>query len=444
MTSGLTARTLPGLLLERARLSPKVIAMRHHDLGIWAETTWSALAVNVRDAGNGLASLGVGIGDAVGLVAVNQPAWVHADLAIQGLGGITVAIDPEFSAAATATLLTSRPVTVVIVGDQQQFDKVAEIAGLLPASVRIVVIDTRALRHLDRGMADDVVGSNALTLTWAQVVEAGRRTLGGWDESVAVLDDAAVVTVEGHVETDEAGLPRLRVHPATSRELLASADDLGGRLGAHTGDELYPVASFADPVERSLSIGVALRFGAVVNVGEGGELATLESRSVQPTIAHVPAVRLQRMRADIEQRRATRGLRKFAVDRAIGDSSSRSASSKLDLLVTYALLAAWLVAAAVIHRAMVDRSGVLRLAIIGAIGLLVGGVLIGRGHAVRPFIRKAYGLSRAHSLLTGPEIDSATIRLLGSLHLEPILERRTVGGPLLPGSEASDRQRRTT
>jgi hypothetical protein len=52
-------------------------------------------------------------------------------------------------------------------------------------------------------------------------------------------------------------------------------------------------------------------------------------------------------------------------------------------------------------------------------------VLIGGGFAVRPFVRKAYGLSRAHSLLTGPDADTETIRFLGALHLHPILERRS-------------------
>ena len=35
------------------------------------------------------------------------------------------------------------------------------------------------------------------------------------------------------------------------------------------------------------------------------------------------------------------------------------------------------------------------------------------GFAVRPFIRKSYGLARAHSLLTSPDIDTETVRFLG-------------------------------
>jgi hypothetical protein len=417
------AQTLPGLLLERAHATPHRAALRFHAFGIWEQETWKSLADKTRAVGNGLAAIGVVKGDIVGLVAKNSPQWIMSDLAIQGLAAVTLAIDPGFSPGAIVTMLQTQGATTVIVGDQEQHDKVEESRHLLPRLRRIVVVETRGLRSIER----TAPGVDHEVLTWRQLLELAASAPDTWEGSVSAINGAEPATVEGVVDRNpESGDLRLRAHTLSSRDLLEAAEDLGSRLGAHAGDELHPIASFADPIERTLSETLALRVGAIMNIGEGGELLALEARDIQPSIAHVPAERLRQIRGEVTDRRARRGIRRFALNRILTRSGTVSRSSTRDLVVMWSSLSALAVFATVIHRTMVDQSGLLRLLIIAAVGAVVFAGLIGGGFAVRPFVRKAYGLARAHSLLTNPDIDIETVRFLGALHLNPILEHRTL------------------
>ncbi len=426
------SNTLPGLLLARAAAAPSAQALRHHHLGIWEPLSWSSLAERTRNLGNALVALGIGEQEVVGLLAANEPRWIAADLAVQGLGAITLAIDPGFSPGTVVTLLQTHAASTVIVGDQQQYDKVADSLRLLPLLRRIIVMEARGIRILDE--PDDEVRSGVsapavevegrLVRAFDSLEADGAHQPDVWTQRATTLDPAWTCTVEAHLDRSTGGAPALRAHPATSASLLAAADDLAERLGAHAGDELYPVASFADPVERSLSVAMTLRVGAVLNIGEGGLLQSLELRSVQPTIAHLPAAHLHGIRDDIERRRATRGLRKFAVDRLLNGQGKMSASAVGDRRVTFGLLATVLGAAVLIHRLLVNQHGLIRIGIIALLASVVGIVLVVGGYGVRPFVRRAYGLGSAHSLLTSPDLNEETRHFLGALHLAPIIEQR--------------------
>ena len=421
-----TAETLPGLLLDRANLTPAGQALRHHHLGIWEPRSWRVLADETRDVGNGLFDFGVKAGDVVGLVATNQPMWIAADLAIQGLGAITLAIDPGFSPGTVVTLMQTHAASTVVVGNQEQYDKVMDSVHLLPLLQRVVVIETRGIAEFNPASGEMVTArtiNDKSVITLAELQQRGGRVNDAWTPSATSLDTTTPCTVEAHLDRSQS-VATLRAHSATSHELIAAADELATRLGAHAGDELYPIASFADPVERLLSLAMMLRVGAVLNIGEGGLLQSLEVRSVQPTIAHLPASLLKGIREDVQRRQAKRGLRHVAVGRLLDGEGTKSVSALTDRRVTFGMLSALAVGSIVVHRLLVDQHGLIRLAIIAAMSLVVGAVLVFGGFAVRPFVRRAYGLGAAHSLLTSPDIDADTQRFLGALKLTPILEQR--------------------
>ncbi len=416
--------TLPGLLLARAASTPAAQALRYHHLGIWEPQSWKSLEMRTAHFGNGLAKLGVREGDMVGLVAGNEPRWIAADVAIQGLGAVTLAIDPGFSPGTVVTLLQTHGASTAVVGNQEQYDKLADSLQLLPQLRRIVVMEARGIHVLNEAPDASMDVDGRVVITYTRVESEGSNQPDQWTARAASLDPTQTCTVEAHLDRSAGGTTNLRAHSASSDSLLAAADDLVLRLGAHAGDELYPVASFADPVERALSIAMTLRVGAVLNIGEGGLLQPLEIRSVQPTIAHLPASHLHRIREDVERRKAGHGLRRFAVDRVLSGAGSTSASALGDRRMTFGLLTALAVSAAVAHRLLVAQHGLLRIGIIAAVAIAVGAILVVGGYGVRPFIRRAYGLASAHSLLTSPDLDEETQRFLGALHLAPIIEQR--------------------
>jgi hypothetical protein len=421
--AALHAPTVPMLLLARAAATPSRVAIRHHRRGRWEEMTWSALLTETAHAGDALAGLGVKPGSVVALMSRNRPQWIAADLAIQGLGATTLALHPDFSPETAARLIAQHNASVAIVGDQEQYDKVAEQSASLPGVNHVVVIDTRGLRHLDTATSQlDRISitswSSLLATPWASIWQANVPTSG------ADPDRSATIEVSVHRIGDSASVT---FEELSGADLIEEARALTQRFDAHEGDELAPAESLADPIERSLSEMMPIMVGAVINIGQTGEVDALERAAVQPTLAHLPSAQLHAMHADIKTRVGKWGVRKLALGRILNSKSgaTRSTTAAADHLITKISLGALPVAAMVIHRVFVTTNGAMRLGAIALLAALVLLVLIVGGFAVRPFVRKAYGLSRARALLTTPDVDNATIQLLGALKLAPQFETAT-------------------
>ena len=139
--------TLPGWVLHHARTTPRAVAFRMKSLGRWEEITWAQHAARVAQVGRALAHYGVGTGDRVLLVSENRVEWVVTDLAVQGLGAVTVATFPSAPVDELHELVRrSRPRLAVVEGEQQ-LDELLEMSS--SPLERIFVIDTRGIRRLD-------------------------------------------------------------------------------------------------------------------------------------------------------------------------------------------------------------------------------------------------------------------------------------------------------
>lgn len=141
----LLATTSPALLLARAAAEPATIAFRDKHLGIYAGWTWKQYADAVAEAALGLRSLGVGRGDRVAVMGDPCPEWMLADMAVMGLGAITVGVYPTSAPVEVEYVLRDSGATVFIAETQEHLDKLLKVIDRLPEIRRIVVIDTRAL-----------------------------------------------------------------------------------------------------------------------------------------------------------------------------------------------------------------------------------------------------------------------------------------------------------
>ncbi len=409
--------SLPGLLAARAAETPNAVALTFHDLGIWNPVSWAELADRVAHAANVLAQSGVGRSEVVALIGDNRPEWIVADLAIQAVGAVSLPLRPDFSPERMATLCRQHEARHFIVGDQQQFDKIVPVleqGTLVHTTPMVLIFEPRGISGTELDATRALIWEKALAST-----SAGR--LGDRTDQ---LTDHTICTHTVVIENSGDGLVTVEVTQESAGSLVAAAISLKSSLDIHAGDQLYPFANLADPTERSLCEVLGLLVGSIVNLGEGGLLTTLESRSVQPTIAHVPAAELNRMHSDIVAKRAKRGIRRLAVNRVLrGARGEVSRASLPDLVVTYSLGAAWVVTSLIVHSAFRSINGGIRLGIIATLGTVVLAVLVLGGYGVRPFLRKAYGLSRARFLLTGPGVSPDTTKLLSGLKLSPVRER---------------------
>ena len=86
----------------------------------------------IRDVSLGLASLGIGTGDRVSIIAESRPEWVICDMAILLLGAVTVPIYPTLNDSQVRYILADSAARVAIVSNKVQLEKVQSVRHLLP------------------------------------------------------------------------------------------------------------------------------------------------------------------------------------------------------------------------------------------------------------------------------------------------------------------------
>ena len=117
------------------------------DLGIWQTLTWSQVAEHVRQVAHGLAASGIRPGMHVAVIGENRPRLYMAMMAAQSLGAIPVPLYQDAVAQEMVYVLQDAEVSVAVVEDQEQVDKMLEVREQCPALQRVVYDDPRGLRH---------------------------------------------------------------------------------------------------------------------------------------------------------------------------------------------------------------------------------------------------------------------------------------------------------
>lgn len=144
--------TFPQLLLQHANVRGSRPAIREKNLGIWQTLTWSDVARDVRLTAHGLAALGIKPGMHVAVIGENRPRLYIAMMAAQALGAIPVPLYQDAVAQEMGHVLQDANITVAVVEDQEQVDKMLEMLTQCPALAHIVYDDPRGLRHYNDPM----------------------------------------------------------------------------------------------------------------------------------------------------------------------------------------------------------------------------------------------------------------------------------------------------
>jgi long-chain acyl-CoA synthetase len=337
--------SLPALLLGHARERPDAPALRDKRRGRWHEVSWSEYAQRVARAAHGLRELGVEPGDRVAVHAENRPEWVIADLAIQGIGAVSVGVYPTSPAVEVEYLLAHSESVVLVAEDEEQLDKALAVRDRLPALRKIVLIDPRNVRALD----------DPMVMTWDRFEANGE--LDDYARTVAELDpgDTAVIVYT----SGTTGPPKGAM--LTHANLTWAADSFRRAFRTGPETEVLSYLPLCHVAERLGSVINGLGSGYVVNFGEGGESFVQDLRDVQPTLfAAVPRV-WEKMLATVEIKMADASLLKRAAyrlamrwGRALAPKRMRGALGPGDRVLAAA-------AGALAFRALRDKFGLGRV-----------------------------------------------------------------------------------
>ena len=143
------ADTFPKMLRLNAKEHGREIALREKDFGLWRTFTWNDYQDRVRDFALGMVELGLKRGDVVAIVGDNRPDWVAAEVAAHAIGAMSLGMYRESLGEEVKFLLTYGEAKIVFAEDEEQVDKLLELADAIPSVRHIVYSDPRGMRKYD-------------------------------------------------------------------------------------------------------------------------------------------------------------------------------------------------------------------------------------------------------------------------------------------------------
>jgi long-chain acyl-CoA synthetase len=273
--------TYPKLLVEKARMYQNRVAMREKCKGIWREISWNTYLEKVKNFSLGLAELGMQAGDHVAILGENCPEWVFADIAAQSLRGVSVGIYATNSEDQVKYILDHSRSRFVVVGDQEQTDKVLAVKDSLPMLRNIVVIDMKGLRHYD----------DPMIISFSAVEELGRTAAQKNPDRFYKLVDQTEAQDEAFIiyTSGTTGHPKGCMIPHQNHiyNILAIND-----IFQFTDrDSVVSYLPLCHILERGVSVCIPLVVGYTVNFAESIDTVQQNIQEISPTFfAAVPRI----------------------------------------------------------------------------------------------------------------------------------------------------------
>ncbi len=273
--------TLPEYMLQNARTMAAEPAMRVKEFGIWKTFTWADYTDQVRAFSLGLASLGFGREDKLGIIGSNIPSLYWAQVAAQCLGGMPVPVYQDSIAKELAFVLHHSEAKMIVAQDQEQVDKIISIKDQLPNLEWLIYCWPRGMNDYD----EDYLKS------FDDVQAAGRdfdsANSGYFDTEIGKgkADDVALMCYTSGTTGDPKGVMLTHENMLSCGRIFAANEDV-------RADDDYlsylPMAWVGDTV---YGLVISLLVGATSNCPEGPSTVMRDLRELGPTgIIAPPAV----------------------------------------------------------------------------------------------------------------------------------------------------------
>ncbi|GIU93342.1 MAG: long-chain-fatty-acid--CoA ligase [Acidimicrobiia bacterium] len=309
---------VPVLLFNRAQQHPRQVALLEKRLGKWVEYTWEEYWRAVEATALGLAEIGVERGEAVVVIGENSPQWLFVDLGVQILGGFTVGVFPTTPVSELAYILSDCRARVVVVGDQEQADKVLEVMNQSPnvQPERLIYIEPKGVSSYDleflSSFADLVARGRQLA------GEQGRSQVQRW-LSERTLDEICLV---GYT-SGTTGLPKGVM--ISHRAMVEMTKSFAEAFSMDAKDRIVAWVSVAHPAIRGPQVYTPFRNGARLAFPESADTFAEALYEIAPTYIMCPPRYLEVMAADIQTKmmRSTRFKRAmFSLGMRMGEAAA--------------------------------------------------------------------------------------------------------------------------
>jgi long-chain acyl-CoA synthetase len=385
--------TYPKLLVEKVRRYQGRVAMRENYKGIWQEITWETYLERVCHFSLGLRELGMQAGDHAAILAENCPEWVFADIAIQSLRGVSVGIYPTNSEEQVKYIINHSESRFVVVGDQEQADKVLAIKDDLPMLKKIVVIDMKGMRHY----------ADPITLSFRDVEAMGQKAHQQnphkFEKLVAETqpeDVAFIIYTSGTT-----GPPKGCMIPHQNH--IYNIYGMNDIFQFSDQDSVVSYLPLCHILERGVSICIPLIAGYTVNFAESIDTVQQNIREISPTFfAAVPRI-LEKMHSavQIKIQDTTRFKRSmFHLWKPVGKRFAEYRMAKRRIFWLWWLL--YGIGYLFIFRTLRDKMGLLKCRLLMSGGAPIAPEILTFFHSLGVFAIEMWALTESCGGGTGP------------------------------------------
>ncbi|MEN5162780.1 AMP-dependent synthetase/ligase [Achromobacter kerstersii] len=269
--------TLPQMLREQARRQPAGIAIRQKDFGIWKPLTWPGYWQRACRVGMGLRALGLSPGGRVAIVSENRVEWLLTQLGAGTVGGVAVGVYSTSPAEEMGYVLEHADVELVVCEDQEQTDKVLQVASRLPRLRRIVMMETKGLRSYAPAERERIVTFAEIEADGAAREAAELAALNNALDAQGLDETGLMIYTSGST-----GKPKGAM--LSFRNMRGVAPGIADRLSMDAHSVHLSYLPLCHVAEQMLSTFVPLYLGSQVNFGESIRTVQEDLREVAPTI----------------------------------------------------------------------------------------------------------------------------------------------------------------
>ena len=266
--------TIPRLFWDSVKSRGERVAMREKDLGIWQEISWSHYGEKAKLTGLALHALGLEKGNVVSIASEGNPEWLYTDMGTIGAGGISSGVYTTDSAAQVKYLVNDSATKFYFAENEEQLDKILEVRGECPSLKQIIVFDMEGLNDFH----DDQV------LSYEEFLKIGEKTNQEnpnlWESLVNNLspnDIAILVYTSGTTGPSKGAM-------INHTNLLYSINTGYDIFDVMEHEEQLSFLPLCHILERSVSVMIPLKTGAVVNFAESIDTVPENIREVSPTV----------------------------------------------------------------------------------------------------------------------------------------------------------------
>ncbi len=266
--------TIPKLFWNSVKSRGERVAMREKDLGIWQEIPWSHYGEKAKLTGLALHTLGLEKGNVVSIASEGNPEWLYTDMGTIGAGGISSGVYTTDSAAQVKYLVNDSATKFYFAENEEQLDKILEVRGECPTLKQIIVFDMEGLNDFH----DDQV------ISYEEFLKIGEKTNHEnpnlWENlvnSVSPDDIAILVYTSGTTGPSKGAM-------INHTNLLYSINTGYDIFNVMEHEEQLSFLPLCHILERSVSVMIPLKTGAVVNFAESIDTVPENIREVSPTV----------------------------------------------------------------------------------------------------------------------------------------------------------------